>query len=534
MKEIEKTVLGWILANGIRNERGDALEFDEHYFLLEPFSNWHWKQVCMKSAQVGFSTLAIIKTIYAAAFRKWNVIYTLPSFEDVHDFVPSKVDGMTTNNAIIASLIKKSDAITKKQIMDSFVWFRGTHGKKAAIMHTSDLNIYDELDASDLSVIELYSSRLQKSKYKGEWKFSNPIRPGGIDQEYGKSDMRKWFIKCSRCNTQQVLEYEQNVDKGLQAYICSKCKKVLSHDDRRVGEWVAAYPGKEVHGYHISQLMAPWVTAKELIYLEENKSAQYFYNMVLGLPYIEKDDIVDRALIEGNILIKENSKLRNAMGVDVKYRELHFVIGNHEGIFKVGKCVGDNAWNDIEGIIRKYNPIVVCDANPDPYPRRVLMPKYSGRFFVCFYKHHTERRRLIEWGTMENNRGHVYVDRNQLISSLVYDLVSKKIRFTTSGISVQEYLNGELDEYLKHWENIYKITEEDRYGIPYSDWKRSGPDDFVHATGYYKMALDKVEKVEQEEIYAGSAITIVNDAMPAEKIPILAERQGGSDEWMYV
>ena len=471
MLQIEKTCLGWILGNKLRNERGDPIEFDEHFFLLEPFADWHWKQCCMKSAQVGFSTLAILKTIYGAYYRGLNTIYTLPSAEDVHDFVPSKVDGMTTNNPVIAKMIATSDAMSRKKVGESFIWYRGTHGKKAAIMHTSDLNVYDELDASNLEVINLYASRLQKSKYKGEWKFSNPIRPGGIDNEYANSDQRRWYITCSRCNKEQVLDYYKNVDKSKKIYICQKCGKELSNEDRRVGKWQASYPDREVHGYHINQLMAPWVSARELIYMEETKGAAYFNNMVLGLPYVEKDDTVDEEVIKNAVLTKRNSMLRNALGVDVKYRELHFVLGNHEGIFKVGKCKGENAWDDLEGIIKKYNPVTVIDANPDPYPRRELLPKYQGRLFVAFYKHHSQRRRLIEWGAKDTNRGHVYVDRNQLISATVYDFVDKKLCFTTNGVPPQVYLETELTEYIEHWKNLYKVTEEDSHGGGTKRWK---------------------------------------------------------------
>ena len=443
---------------------------------------------------------------------------------------------MITNNPILADLIQKSDAITKKQIGNNFIWYRGTHGKKAAIMHTSDLNIYDEYDASNIEVIDLYASRLQKSKYKGEWFFSNPIRPGGIDTKYEMSDKRHWTIKCSRCNHHQVLDYWKNVDKEKQIYICSGCKQELSEEDRRVGEWVAEYPGREIHGYHINQLMAPWVTAKELIYLEDTKTPQYFYNMILGLPYIEKDETVDKELILQNIKMDKNDELRNAMGVDVGYRELHYVIGNHKGIFEVGTIKGEKLWKQLEQKIIKYNPLTVIDANPDPYPRRKLIPKYRGRVFVCFYKHNSQRKELMEWG-LDDKRGHVYVDRNQMISSLIYDFIDKKLPFTTNGISPQAYLERNLAEYAKHWLNIYKVTEEDRFGMLYSDWKHSGPDHFVHATAYFKMALSKVSKPEEDEDeqVEGAAIYVTDDTIPADKIPILAEDHDLDDDeaWKY-
>lgn len=535
---LDDSCLGWIYKNRMKTERGDLVEFDEHYFLLEPFANWHWKQCCMKSAQIGFSTLSILKSFYGLSKRNYNCIYTLPTFEDVHDFVPAKVDGMISNNQILTKLLGKSDAVTKKQIGNNFIWYRGTHGTKAAIMHTSDLNIYDEMDASNLATIDMYGSRLQKSKYKGEWMFSNPIRPGGIDQKYEMSDKRRWMITCSRCNHTQVLDYYKNVCKERKIYVCQGCDQELREEDRRVGAWVAEHPGREVHGYHINQLMAKWVTAKELVYLEDTKTPQYFHNMILGLPYVDKDEVVDAELIRQNLVIRQNSMMRNAMGVDVKYRELHYVLGNHEGIFKVGICKGEHIWADLEQIIKKYRPLTVIDMNPDPYPRRRLVPKYPGRVFVCSYKQDPTRRRLIDWGKKETNRGNVYVDRNQMISSLIYDFIDGKIKFNTAGKLAHSYIQEKLKEYIEHWEHIYKITEEDRNGIPFSSWKKSGPDDFVHATAYFKIALTKVPELEEDEVdesRVGAAITILDDTIPADKIPILEDDSWlDSESWKYV
>ena len=534
MGKIEESVLGWIIANWIKNERGDLVEFDEHYFLLEPFGDWNPKQVCMKSAQVGWSTLAILKTLYGLTKRKLNCIYTLPAFDDVHDFVPAKVDGMVTQNPVLAALLGKSDAVTKKEFGGNFIWYRGTHGKKAAIMHTSDLNCYDEYDASNIEVIDLYASRLQRSKYKGEWMFSNPIRPGGIDQRYEMSDQKHWMIRCSACNKWQKLDYFENVDKVKGIYICSNCGKELSEDDRHDGEWVTTYKDREIHGYHVNQLMCSWVKAADLVYLERTKGPHYFYNMVLGLPYVEKDDVVDRLLIEKNILADTNPMLRNAMGVDVAYKDLHYVLGNHAGVFKVGIA---KSWSEIEQMMRKYDPVTVIDANQDFYPRRILMPKYPGKVFCSFYRQNFKRKELFEWGK-DTQRGYVYTDRSQAISAVVNDFTDGKILFTTNGRLPQSFLNSELALYVKHWENIYRIIKEDSFGIPHTSWEKSGEDHFVHATVYYKMALERVPRLENsiyDRIGPGGLYnpTIEGDGIPADKIPILSE-EVDPDAWIYV
>ena len=56
----------------------------------------------------------------------------------------------------------------------------------------------------------------------------------------------------------------------------------------------------EYSGYWIPLLLAPWITAKEILDYKADKTEEYFYNKVLGLPYIGG----------GNKLSKQASKQR--------------------------------------------------------------------------------------------------------------------------------------------------------------------------------------------------------------------------------
>lgn len=537
--------LGWIIKNKIKNEKGLPMEFDDRYFLLEPMANWFPKQVCMKSAQVGWSTLSIIKTLYALRARKFNCIYTLPTFDDVRDFVPAKVDGIIKNNTALSKLLSGADAVQRKELDGSFIWYRGTHSKKAAIMHSSDLNVYDELDASDLTVVDMYSSRLQNSKYKGEWKFSNPIRPGGVDAAYARSDMRRWIITCSRCNHRQHLVFEQNICKEREIYICARCDQLLSEDDRQSGEWIPENPSRSnrLQGYHVNQLMAPWVSARDILFLEEDKGAETFHTMVLGLPYIDKTEAVTAPMITGNIRMGEPHLHGVAMGVDVKYKVKHWVLMNHQGIFKVGTAKGPDGWKEIEKIMLQYNAKCLIDSAPDFYPRRVLLKKYPGRVFVAFYRKEKYKREPVRWGE-KKEKGHVYISRHHGLQDVVNDFIEGKLKILSGLRSPTDYARTDLDEFITHWTNIYKRTEVDNEGLQFSVWDNRGPDDFAHATLYARVMLEKVRKPSFVEMNGGIDIThfqnnpgalsfeIFGDKMPGEGIPLF-EAERGSDSWLY-
>lgn len=527
----------------IKTERGDLLEFDDHFFLLEPANNWHPNQVCMKSAQVGFSTLSILKTIYAARHRGYNCIYTLPTFDDIKDFVPSKVDKMLEINPTLADLRGDVDSLTKKSIGENFIWYRGTHSNKAALSHSSDLNVYDEYDASNPSVIDTYRSRLNKSVYKGEWTFSNPIRPGGIDQLYLKSDQRRFTIQCSRCNHWQDLDYWANVDEEQKVYVCAKCKQPLSEDDRHDGEWVAGFPGRDLQGYHINQLMCPWVTAKELCYLKEVKTPQFFYNMVLGLPYVETDDVVTADLIKNSFTTESNYHMNCALGVDVGHRRLHYVLGNHQGIFKVGTITSEDYWGDLEVIMRTYKPMTVIDNGPDFYPKREYLEKRNAPcpVFLCYYQKSWMERELIKWPNDSKKAGMVYTKRSQIIQAVVDEFGKGNIRINVSHKDSELLARTEFKEYIDHWENIYRVVEPNRSGINETTWKTKGADHFVHATAYWWMALQRVPMVDPLALHrvdtSGIALLsheILDGRIPAGQIPLLAvDDSFRDDDWLY-
>ena len=534
--DINSAFLGWIYKNQLRNERDDPIEFDNHYFLIEPASDWFPKQVAMKSAQVGWSTLAILKSLYALNYKKYNIIYTLPTQDDVEDFVPTKVNQMISNNSVLVNTMGKNDAITKKEFNGNFIWYRGSFTKKAAIMHTADLVINDEVDASDLGVLDLYASRTQYSKYKGEWKFSNPIVPGGIDQMYGQSDCRRWYIQCSHCNEWQPLDYWVNVNKTKGIFQCRKCYGELTPEDRHDGEWIAEYPSRSdlIHGYHVSQLMVSWVNAKELIYLEETKTPQYFYNMILGLPYVIKDEIVNEDIIRSAVEVKVNNRLMNAMGVDVKHNRKHYVIGNHHGIFRVGVVA---TWQEIEELRARYDAHIVVDASPDFYAR-TFPERYPGKAWFAFYRKDREKKEVIRWGD-HNNKGVVYIDRSPAIQMVIDQLKGKSLLINTDS-SVESFLaEPQMREYVKHFCNLYKVIEKDGLGIEKARWENSGDDDFVHATVYFLTALSKRPRTEYSStpflpwISAPVAPEVINDTMTGEPLPVLSRQSRGEDAWLY-
>lgn len=475
------SIHSWIQENQIKNEAGIPLDFRDHLFLYDIYSDTSPKLVCYKAAQIGFTTMALLKSMWLAKKKRMDLIYTMPTSDDVKNLVGGKVNRLITQNPILQTYVKDKDSIEQKAVGDSLIHYRGTWTDRAALSVSADLVINDEEDRSKQEVVQQYSSRLQHSQYKWEWHFSNPsVEGNGVSRYWAKSDQKHWFIRCPDCTKEQYLRWPESIDPIKREFVCVHCNATLSREDRRVGRWVRRYKDKEFSGYWISLLMAPWISAEEILNYHETKSAEYFANFVLGLPYVGEGNQVTPDIIYRNCTSEINSQDRVVIGCDSGLKK-HYVLGNKEGLFYHGVT---HDWKTIEDLLSKYErSIAVIDALPDLTEPRRLREKYPGRVFLCHYARDRKTYQVVRWGSGPE-AGNVTVDRNRGLQMVIDDLTNKKIP-----------LQGTQDDwepYQKQWATLYKVTELDTLGVPVSTWETSdGNDHWAHATLYWRVGMDK-------------------------------------------
>lgn len=478
----EISIHAWLDKYQIKNEAGHVLDFHSHLFLYDIYNDQSPKLVCYKSAQIGFSTMAILKSLWLAKHKRLDIIYTMPTSNDVKDFVGGKVNRMIAQNPILESYVKDKDSVEQKSVGQNLIYYRGTWVEKAALSVSSDLNIHDEEDRSKQDVVQQYASRLQHSKHKMEWHFSNPsVEGNGVSRYWARSDQKHWFIKCKSCTKSQYLSFPESIDMERRVFMCKHCKAELSDEERRVGTWVRKYKDKEFSGYWISLLMAPWIKADEILNYYETKSAEYFANFVLGLPYVGEGNQVTPDMIYRNCTPTINSQeSRVVIGCDSGLKK-HYVVGNRDGIFSAGIA---HSWDTIEGLLKQYDrSIAVIDALPDLTEPRRLREKYPGRVFLCHYARDRKTMQVIRWGA-NSELGGVTVDRNRGLQMVIDD-------FTHGAIPLQG-TQDDWEPYTSHWETLYKVTEYDDLGVPQSKWETSnGMDHWCHATLYWRVGMDK-------------------------------------------
>lgn len=471
----------------ITNDQGEPLDFKDHPYLWDIFGDWSPKLCIKKSAQVGLSTTLVIKAMWACKNLGLDIIYSFPTYDMAHKLVSSKVNRLIANNPIFQQWTKDKDSIEQKLVGKNVLYFQGTMNETSAIAIPADLYIADEVDRSDQPNVELFSSRLQHSKYQWEWRFSNPSVPeNGVDVWWLKSDQKEWFVRCM-CNREQVLTMD-HIKGTPPIFACERCGAEL---DRRKGRWIARWqePGL-ISGYHVSSLMASHISAARALEEQRDKPAQQFANMFLGEPYVGKGNYLPRSTIFAALQKEENPQdLAPVIGVDTG-KDIHIVVGNKYGIYYYEEC---KDYRKLLELLEQYpKAVAVIDQGGDIQLPRMIREKYPGRVFLCAFTQ-MQGDNIIKW---KEEEGMVNTDRNKAIQLVVDEITSKTIPLFGA--------KEDYTMYADHWSHLYRVIEEDERGRRRYVWQRNGPDHLALATVYWRLGMDRMMWGDAEIIMPGT------------------------------
>lgn len=485
------STLDWVMSK--RNEKGERIEFDNHPFLIDIYDDESQNLTVMKAAQVGMSTLKILKNHRDAKRQKMDIIYTLPTDADARTFVSGKVNRIIANNPDMLADVVDKDSIEQKQVGNSMIYFRGTWTKKAAIMITADRLVHDEKDSSKLDVISDYQARLQHSRYKQVHTFSHPSLPEtGVHSDWLLSDQKYWHVECPKCHYWQYLNWsmddpkKMSIDLDLRAYICKKCHTILSDEVRATGRWVAKYPGRKWSGYWVPLLIAPWVSAGEIIdkFNDKNTTTEFFYTKILGLPYADASSKLLRDSFFQNLTGKKwapKEEERVVMGIDTGLK-LDYVMGNKGGLFYHGEA---KDYNELDKLMERWpRMIAVIDQGGDLIGSRKFYSKWKGRVFLCMLTGDRTTKELARWGNGDEY-GNVTADRNRMIQLMVDEF--RNARLAVHGTEDDWF------EYWLDWNNLAKIKvlDAETNQIKGYKWIRSGRDHKALATVFWRVGMMK-------------------------------------------
>lgn len=487
------SIHSWIQNNQIKTETGDVLDFSKYRFLYDIYADRSRLICCKKCAQIGFTTFEILKTAHDAKYQKIDILYVLPTADDVKRFSGGKTNKIISHNPILQTWTNDKDSIEQKQFGQNTIYYQGSWTERAALMITAKKLVVDEYDRCKQNIVEQYDSRLQSIADPQKAYFSNPSLPDfGIDKFYKLSDQKKWHITHS-CGKRYVMD-ETCVDYKAEMYRCPHCSKEILDEERRMGEWIATSKG-EWSGYWIPLWIAPWMPAKKICEFKKDKTPEYFANFVAGDAYVGTNNALSQSALVRNLSSEVNERIsRTIIGLDTAHN-LHYTLANKDGTFYHGYCPspqekGDpnyDPYDEIEDILKRdKSAILIADQGGDLIGVRKLQVKYPGRVFLCWFTKETKNKQLIRWGEGEEY-GKVLADRNRVIQFCV-DHYNEQRRV----------INGNVEEWqpwFNHWLNLYRVKEiidenEPMYGWRWV-WKRKGADHWALSDVYATIGLDR-------------------------------------------
>lgn len=472
------SILQWIVERGILDERGQPFDYKDRPWLLDLLTDQSPNIVVTACAQVGKTMSFLVKILFALKHMGLQIIYTMPTDDDVRETVAAKVNKIIQANRHEFQGMD-SDSIERKEINGRFVFFKGTVSKTAAISTTADLLVHDELSRSDQNAIATYKSRTKASHYRGRWLFSNPgTERDELDLAWQASDQKEWIITCPHCKDEHFLSWPESIDIEKKCYVCRACKQPISDEVRRRGKWVAQMPQSKISGYHISHLMCCWIPIEELIADSQGDPA-YFNNFVLGRAYSPGDLSVSKTTILDLWTPKDLTTGNIYLGVDVGNIK-HYVVRSDKGLLKMGRFTKDS---ELDDIIASWKPTSgVIDAMPNTTLSKYVVEKYPFMNMSYFQENSNNPQLLVWWGEGDK-KGIVYSFRDRILD-----------QFLTHMIEAKWLISVPSDEmfrlYIKHFETLRREKVVNNKGIERYIWaSTTGEDHFVFADLYSYLAM---------------------------------------------
>lgn len=488
---------GWVTKH--TTLKGAPYSFYDHEFQEEIINDTRQQIVVKKCAQVGLSEVMVRGVLaFIARQQGLTAILTQPSRKNALDFSTTRVDDVIKDSRLLYSMIDSSvDSKELKKIGKSYLYIKGTIGAKAAISVPADMLIHDELDFSDLEIINKYSSRIQHSKYKLFRKFSTPTIPNfGISKEFNVSDQKYYMKKCPHCGKWNKTDnsfFEDVIVKGYNGelknitldmlayikpddvqYLCQGCRKPITYHDYTAREWVPMYEGKAISGYQVTPFDTPFQDPYNLL-KQMNTYTRYadFVNFALGKDYVDTDSIFDLERVEF-FTDDIGHDMGLCMGID--FGKTCWVtvgcVNPDESITIVYK----SAVNEHE-LISKVQSLqkeffigaLVCDALPQTKLSRDVCSAFDGLALTCYYS--DSQKDLY---SIKSNEEDVTVNRTQIFDIVLHTPVLR-VKSCSQDQTLKKHLLGMVKQRDIDDEHIFRYVKVDE-------------DHFLHSLGYMRLA----------------------------------------------
>jgi len=371
-------------------------------------------EVIKKGSQTGATMGKAIEIAHSAKYGLYpqGIIYYFPSKTAVEDFSGSRFKPLLKDNYdCIGRYCNDINSVYTRRIGKTNINFRGCSGTtiiggiakdSTQVRQTpADWILLDERDLFDDEMAAQVNQRLGNSTIRRRSDMGTPKLPDdGIDRLYGKSDMRRWQIKCESCRKYTCLESEfpdciklDEEGKGYPA--CIHCGREINRSN---GKWEMDSPLKDTVGYWCSQLLNPnrdlALALKEYDDPTEFDTTEAeFQRTVLGKAFARAEDVlreteVYQCCTQDQMAYSHSGPC--AMGFDVGYPTIHVIIGHRIGRdrYRIVKLARVPDWNALHDLAQRFNvKATVGDAMPESHKIREWAKKeaeYGNTVYPCY------------------------------------------------------------------------------------------------------------------------------------------------------
>ena len=503
--------------------KGERWSFKEFPWTREPHDCKSEYIVIRKAAQMGFTEVALNLTFYKIDIIHDDCLYVLPTESDASDFSSGRFDPALAECEHLQKLFSDVNNVGLKRAGNSTLYVRGSKSRsKLKTIPTGHITL-DEVEEMAQENIPLAFERASGQRCPQKLLISTPIVPKkGIDVYYQNSSQSEFNFKCPGCNSYITFEFPDSLvitgdhvnDPNLANchYICTRCKKILKHEDKweylSTGIYVPKFKDREMTGYTVSQLysMRPVGTPKNiaLAYLKtkaDPTEEQEFFNSKLGKPHI----VANSQLCEAEVDACKKPYLRRTpakskiitIGIDVG-KHFHYEVDEwYEDKSSNEKLINERAvarlldTNEIpleEGedalikLIRSWKATgVVIDIQPEQLLAYRLAKRFPGICYMCKFVSSVAAKHIA----FNDNERQINVNRTSWL-----DLSLKRFRKQSIKLPVDI-----PPAYVEHMTKLIRVYEKDSDGNPVGRYiSADDTDHYAFARVYAEIALGIANK----------------------------------------
>jgi hypothetical protein len=467
-------------------------------------------EVVKKGSQTGATMGKALEIAHSAKYGMYpqGIIYYFPSKTAVEDFSGARFKPILKDNMDeIGKYCNDINSVYTRRIGRTNVNFRGCSGTtiiggmakdSTQVRQTpADWILLDERDLFDDEMAAQVNQRLGNSTIRRRSDMGTPKLPDdGIDRLYGKSDMRRWQIKCSHCTKYTCMETEfpeciHVVDgKGFAA--CIHCGRPI---DRNNGLWIPDSPTKDTVGYWCSQLLNPNRDLAQVLKeyadpTEFDTTEAEFQRTVMGNAFARAEDVLRETEVYQCCTSDQMAYSHDgpcAMGFDVGYPLIHVVIGHRiaKDRYRLIKMARVPNWDALHDLAGRFNvKATVGDAMPESHKIREWAKseaQYGNTVYPCYVQVHLKT--FDTWGSdniVKVNMTEIFDESHQMVVSPGKMLIPRRC--------------NEVDIFAHQMCQRAKFLETDNRGNVSYHYKKIGDkqDHYRNAVNFFYLACKKV------------------------------------------